>query len=211
MKIRRQKEWLLHQTFSRAMTIDKKECLIWPIVWPKLGSVRKNFPNTVRCFSHKLVFDLVPRKELKKDLPSQFVKAFLKRHGFHSWTYFVNFGSGDATSCFCLPGTIQHDVTSPPPARKLWWSIWHGNNLCPFINSFSSVAMYCFLAFWPLLVGADVGIEGTIVQHSCFCCHGKWQSGRIRTFEMWHKFWPKCWKSVSLGAKEMRSRGQIWL
>ena len=82
------------------MTIDKKECLIWPIVWPKLGSVRKNFPNTVLCFSHKLVFDLVPRKELKKDLPSQFVKAFLKRHGFHSWTYFVNFGSGDATSCF---------------------------------------------------------------------------------------------------------------
>ena len=154
--------------------------------------MRKNFPNTVRCFSHKLVFDLVPRKELKKDLPSQFVKAFLKRHGFHSWTYFVNFGSGDATSCFFKFQVLACQVQFNMMLHHLHLPANYGNNLCPFINSFSSVAMYCFLAFWPLLVGADVGIEGTIVQHSCFCCHGKWLSGRIRTFEMWHKFWPKC-------------------
>ena len=173
--------------------------------------MRKNFPNTVLCFSHKLVFDLVPRKELKKDLPSQFVKAFLKRHGFHSWTYFVNFGSGDATSCFFKFQVLACQVQFNMMLHHLQMPANYGGvfgmgTIC--VRSSTVLAALQCIVFWPLLVGADVGIEGTIVQHSCFCCHGKWLSGRIRTFEMPHKFRPKRLKKCVAGAETNAQRGR---
>ena len=76
----KKKNGFYSNNFSGGMMIDKKECLIWPIVWPKLGGLGQKTLECVFFSSISFLFGFTdkwpnPKKVIPKCLWSDLIKA----------------------------------------------------------------------------------------------------------------------------------------